>query len=99
MCTHTFVWFFWLDIYQAQKAKDKEENEEFIQQLDKDFSSLVQSQALSSLAQPKKMSALKSIVSNSISNDNVKKEDAPITQNKVSILHVHFYLTYFYSFP
>lgn len=73
--------------FKAQKAKDKEENEEFIQQLDKDFSSLVQSQALSSLAQPKKMSALKSIVSNSISNDNVKKEDAPITQNKVSILH------------
>ncbi|KAL0372531.1 UNVERIFIED_CONTAM: hypothetical protein Scaly_0934700 [Sesamum calycinum] len=67
----------------AQKAKDKEENEQFIEQLDKDFASLVQSEALLSLTQPNKMRALKALVNNSISNDNAKKQETNIAQNKV----------------
>ncbi|KAL2233489.1 UNVERIFIED_CONTAM: Nucleolar protein 14 [Sesamum indicum] len=69
--------------FKAQKAKDKEENEQFIEQLDKDFASLVQSEALLSLTQPNKMRALKALVNNSISNDNAKKEETNIEQNKV----------------
>ncbi|XP_075522216.1 uncharacterized protein LOC142555294 isoform X2 [Primulina tabacum] len=55
--------------FKAQKAKDKEENEEFIEQLDKDFMSLAQSQALLSLTQPNKMGALRALANKSISND------------------------------
>ncbi|KAH6762950.1 nucleolar-like protein [Perilla frutescens var. hirtella] len=73
--------------FKAQKAKEKEENEEFIDQLDKEFASLVQSDALLSLTQPNKMSALKALVNNGISNDNAKKEEAPRIQNKVSSQH------------
>ncbi|KAG8383019.1 hypothetical protein BUALT_Bualt05G0140300 [Buddleja alternifolia] len=71
--------------FKAQKAKEKEENEEFIDQLDKDFTSLVQSEALLSLTQPNKMRALKSLVNNSISNDNENKEERQTVQNKVSL--------------
>ncbi|KAK4423666.1 Nucleolar protein 14 [Sesamum alatum] len=69
--------------FKAQKAKDKEENEQFIEQLDKDFASLVQSEALLSLTQPNKMRALKALVNNSISNDSAKKQETTIAQNKV----------------
>ncbi|KAL0446980.1 UNVERIFIED_CONTAM: Nucleolar complex protein 14 [Sesamum latifolium] len=69
--------------FKAQKAKDKEENEQFIEQLDKDFASLVQSEALLSLTQPNKMRALKALVNNSISNDSAKKQETNIAQNKV----------------
>ncbi|GFP87290.1 nucleolar protein 14 [Phtheirospermum japonicum] len=71
--------------FKAQKAKEKEENEQFIDQLDKDFTSLVQSEALLSLTQPNKMKALKSLVNSSMSNDNAKKVETHIAQNKVPI--------------
>ncbi|KAL0408763.1 UNVERIFIED_CONTAM: Nucleolar protein 14 [Sesamum radiatum] len=69
--------------FKAQKAKDKEENEQFIEQLDKDFASLVHSEALLSLTQPNKMRALKALVNNNTSNDNAKKQETNIAQNKV----------------
>lgn len=73
--------------YQAEKAKDKEENEEFTQQLDKDFTSLIQSGALSALGNKK------------TSSDNEKKEEASISYTIVSDEQVHFYLTLFSLFP
>ncbi|KAL3644602.1 hypothetical protein CASFOL_009782 [Castilleja foliolosa] len=69
--------------FKAEKAKEKEENEQFIDQLDKDFTSLVQSEALLSLTQPNKMKALKSLVNTSMSNDNSKKVETLIAQIKV----------------
>ncbi|GER40586.1 hypothetical protein STAS_17260 [Striga asiatica] len=69
--------------FKAQKAKDKEENEQFIEQLDKDFASLVQSEALLSLTEPNKMKALKALVNN-VSIDNAKKEEMDNVQKKVS---------------
>lgn len=68
--------------YQAEKAKDKEENEEFTQQLDKDFTSLVQSGALSALVNKKS------------SNDKEKREEASRTFIKVSDEQVHLLLSY-----
>ena len=65
--------------------------------MDKDFASLVQSEALLSLTQPNKMSALNSLVNNRNSNDAATKEEAPKMHNKVSIQHVYFYLKLFYS--
>ncbi|KAK4399870.1 hypothetical protein Sango_1093100 [Sesamum angolense] len=41
------------------------------------------SEALLSLTQPNKMRALKALVNNSISNDNAKKQETNIAQNKV----------------
>ncbi|CAH9117309.1 unnamed protein product [Cuscuta epithymum] len=40
--------------FKAQKAKEKEENEQLLEQLDKNFTSLMQSKALVSLKQPYK---------------------------------------------
>ncbi|KAA8529305.1 hypothetical protein F0562_033896 [Nyssa sinensis] len=68
--------------FKAQKAKDKEENEQLIEQLDKNFTSLVQSEALLSLTQPNKMNALKALVNKSISNEYLKKDEASAPQNK-----------------
>lgn len=62
-------------MYQAQKAKDKEENEKLMEELDKSFTSLVQSQALLSLTEPSKMNALKALVNSSLPNEHVKKDD------------------------
>ncbi|CAK9142448.1 unnamed protein product [Ilex paraguariensis] len=70
--------------FKAQKAKDKEENEQLIEQLDKDFTSLVQSEALLSLTQPNKMNALKALVNKSITHDKVKKDEVSAAQNKVA---------------
>lgn len=74
--------------YQAQKAKDKEENEQFLEQLDNNFTSLVHSEALISLTDPTKMNALKALVNKSTSNDNTKKDDVSSTPNKVSFQQV-----------
>ncbi|KAH0643386.1 hypothetical protein KY289_034360 [Solanum tuberosum] len=66
--------------FKAQKAKDREENDELTEQLDKDFTSLVNSKALLSLTQPDKIHALKALVNKNISVGNVKKDevvDAP----------------------
>lgn len=61
--------------FKAQKSKEKEENEELMDQLDKDFSSLVQSDTLLSLTQPGKMNALKSLVNMGSSNELPKKAE------------------------
>ncbi|TYI88640.1 hypothetical protein E1A91_D04G222900v1 [Gossypium mustelinum] len=64
--------------FKAQKARDKEENEQLMDELDKSFSSLVQSQALLSLTEPGKMNALKALVNKSIPDDHVKKEELAV---------------------
>ncbi|KAG5095713.1 hypothetical protein JHK84_051301 [Glycine max] len=66
--------------YKAQKAKDKEENENLVEELDKDFTSLVQSEALLSLTEPNKMNALKALVNKSISNDQSNKDHMSATR-------------------
>ncbi|KAG9447738.1 hypothetical protein H6P81_013866 [Aristolochia fimbriata] len=48
--------------YKGQRAKDKEEDEHLMEQLDKDFSSLAQSEALLSLTQPNKLNALNALL-------------------------------------
>ncbi|KAK1316816.1 hypothetical protein QJS10_CPA05g01060 [Acorus calamus] len=50
------------DEENAQKAKDKEEDESLMEKLDNDFTSLAQSEALLHLTQPNKMNALKSLL-------------------------------------
>ncbi|TXG56664.1 hypothetical protein EZV62_017977 [Acer yangbiense] len=57
--------------FKAQKAKDKEENEQLMEELDKTFSSLVQSEALLSLTEPGKMNALKALVNKDIPNEHL----------------------------
>ncbi|XAR55941.1 hypothetical protein NMG60_11036192 [Bertholletia excelsa] len=71
--------------FKAQKAKDKEENEHLIEDLDKNFTSLVQSQALLSLTQPNKMIALKALVNKSISNEYDKKDAVFAPQGKDTV--------------
>ncbi|XWS23062.1 hypothetical protein CRYUN_Cryun29cG0089400 [Craigia yunnanensis] len=66
--------------FKAQKARDKEENEQLMEELDKNFTSLVQSQVLLSLTEPGKMNALKALVNKSVPNEHVKKEELPVTQ-------------------
>ncbi|CAA2945074.1 nucleolar 14 [Olea europaea subsp. europaea] len=70
--------------FKAEKAKDKEENEQFIEQLDKDFASIVQSKALLSMTQPNKMKALKALVNKNISIDHAEKEGTSAVQDKFS---------------
>ncbi|XP_021654756.2 uncharacterized protein LOC110645812 isoform X2 [Hevea brasiliensis] len=66
--------------FKAQKAKDKEENEKLMEELDKSFTSLVQSKVLLSLTEPGKMNALKALVNQSIPNEHLKKDDLLVTQ-------------------
>ncbi|KAG5061777.1 hypothetical protein GLYMA_02G003100v4 [Glycine max] len=66
--------------YKAQKAKDKEENENLVEELDKDFTSLIHSEALLSLTEPNKMNALKALVNKSISNDQSNKDHMSATR-------------------
>lgn len=70
--------------FKAQKAKDKEENEQLIDQLDKEFASLVHSEALVSLTQPNKMNALKALVNKSSSNDEPKRKEVASSVNNAS---------------
>ncbi|OMO72084.1 Nucleolar protein 14 [Corchorus olitorius] len=65
--------------FKAQKAREKEENEQLMDDLDKNFTSLVQSQALLSLTEPGKMNALKALVNKGVPDENVKKEQLPVT--------------------
>lgn len=66
--------FFHPNIFQAQKAKDKEENEDLVEELDKNFTSLAHSEALLSLTESNKMNALKALVNTSTSNDKSDKD-------------------------
>ncbi|MCI12353.1 nucleolar protein 14-like, partial [Trifolium medium] len=59
--------------YKAQKAKEKGEDEELVQDLDSKFTSLVHSKALLSLTEPNKMKALKALVNNS--SISIEKSD------------------------
>lgn len=63
-----------------EKAKKKEENEQLMDELDKSFTSLVQSKVLLSLTEPGKMSALKALVNKVTPNEDVKKDELPVTQ-------------------
>ena len=79
---YSFTYSFSLnsDIFQAQKAKDKEENEHLVEELDRNFTSLVQSQALLSLTRPNKMNALKALVNKSFSNEQSDKDHLSVTR-------------------
>ncbi|XP_074309615.1 uncharacterized protein LOC141644075 isoform X2 [Silene latifolia] len=68
--------------FRAKRAMEKEENVELVEQLDKVFESLVQSQAFSSLTQPNKLNALKALVNPNFSKE-LKKEEA----SSVSKIH------------
>ncbi|XP_022951528.1 nucleolar protein 14 isoform X1 [Cucurbita moschata] len=61
--------------FKAQKARDKEENEQLIEDLDKKFESLVQSEALLSLTSSGNANALKALVQKSIPNEHLKKDN------------------------
>ncbi|XP_051148566.1 uncharacterized protein LOC127263530 [Andrographis paniculata] len=69
--------------FKAQKANEKEENEKLVEQLDKDFMSLVQSEALLSLTQPDKMKAIKALVNPGM--PNTVEVEAHSAQNNVSL--------------
>ncbi|XP_058081634.1 uncharacterized protein LOC131229663 [Magnolia sinica] len=56
--------------YKAQKAKDKEEDEHLMEQLDNEFTSLAQSEALLSLTQPSKINALKALLNKSSTKES-----------------------------
>jgi nucleolar protein 14 len=69
--------------FKAQKAKDKEEKDEMVEQLDNDFTSMVESQALLDLTQPNKMNALKALINKkTLSNDNSSNKNAVATPSK-----------------
>jgi len=75
--------------FQAQKARDKEENEHLVEELDKDFTSLVHSEALLSLTEPNKMKALKALVN---SNEQSNKDHIPTSrkmENSVQVPFIH----------
>lgn len=76
-----FQFTFSFNLFQAQKAKEKEEHEHLMHELDKNFTSLVQSEALLSLTEPGKMNALKALVNKSILNEQ-RKKDEPFTSQK-----------------
>ncbi|XP_074357739.1 uncharacterized protein LOC141697333 [Apium graveolens] len=71
--------------FKAQKAKDKEENVEFLEQLDNNFTSLVNSEALLALTDPTKINALKALVNKSTSDNNGKIDVVPSIPNTVSL--------------
>lgn len=89
--------FFHSNIFQAQKAKDKEENEHLVEELDRNFTSLVHSEALLSLTEPNKMNALKALVNKSISNENSNKDSLSATRkmdNSVQVPYYHLLFTH-----
>lgn len=88
-----YWWFYLVTVYsffQAEKAKDKEENEQLIEQLDQEFTSLVHSEALLSLTQPNKMHALRALVNNPSSNNEAKKNETSSVQTKAPTQLVYF---------
>ncbi|KAF6158497.1 hypothetical protein GIB67_040011 [Kingdonia uniflora] len=72
--------------FKAQKAKDKEDNEDLKEQLDKNFTSLIPSEAFLSLTQPNKMIALKTLSNKGISADSIRKEEASTSLKKESVI-------------
>lgn len=59
-----------------------------MEELDKNFTSLVQSEALFSLTEPGKMNALKALVNKSIPNEQRKKDESSRTQKIETINQV-----------
>lgn len=83
----TFIYFCSIS-YQAQKAKDKEENVEFLEQLDNNFTSLVNSEALLALTDPTKINALKALVNKSTSDSSGKIDVVSSIPKTVSLQQV-----------
>lgn len=61
-----------------------------MEELDRNFTSLVQSEALLSLTEPNKMNALKALVNKSISNEQSAKDHLSASQTMNNSLQVHF---------
>lgn len=90
--------FFHSNIFQAQKAKDKEEDEDLVEELDKNFTSLVHSEALLSLTEPNKIKALKALVNNnSISNEKSDKDILSTTRTIDNSVQVIIYPWWFFT--
>lgn len=52
-----------------------------MEELDKSFSSLVQSQKLVSLTEPRKMNALRALMNKDLPSEQLKKDNIPVAQN------------------
>uniref|UniRef100_A0A2P2LIB7 Uncharacterized protein MANES_S052900 n=1 Tax=Rhizophora mucronata TaxID=61149 RepID=A0A2P2LIB7_RHIMU len=76
--------------FKAQKARDKEENEQLMEELDKSFTSLVQSRVLQSLTEPGKLNALKALVNTGAPNEHVKKDQLSVNQTGGISKQVHW---------
>ncbi|OVA00616.1 Nucleolar protein 14 [Macleaya cordata] len=69
-------------IFKALKAKDKEENEHLVEELDQNFTSLVQSKSLISLTQLGKMDALKSLWNKGDSKESMRQHEPSLAKNE-----------------
>lgn len=79
---------------QAQKAKEKEEDQDLKEKLDADFTALAQSSGLLSLVRPKKVDALKSLLAKGATGDSgsamkVLKAGDKTQEVKVTFLTCH----------
>ncbi|GAY44250.1 hypothetical protein CUMW_080770 [Citrus unshiu] len=82
------------DLMEGEKNKHKSKKEimeevilkskyfKLMEELDKSFSSLVQSEVLLSLTEPSKMNALKALVNKGIPNEHVKRDDQNMETSK-----------------
>ncbi|CAN6470713.1 unnamed protein product [Victoria cruziana] len=59
--------------HKAQKAKEKEDDEQLIKQLDEDFKSLAQSVVIHSLIRPSKMNAVKALLNDTSRTETGKR--------------------------
>lgn len=84
--------FFHSNIFQAEKAKEKEADEGLVEELDKNFTSLVHSEALLSLTEPNKMKALKALVNTSISNERSDKDSLSATRKMNNSVQVPLFI-------
>lgn len=76
---------------QAQKAKEKEEDHDLKEKLDADFTALAQSRSLLSLVRPKKVDALKSLLSADTSSAmKALKAGDKTVEVKVKLLRCYF---------
>ncbi|KAL2609472.1 hypothetical protein R1flu_028045 [Riccia fluitans] len=68
--------------YKAQKAKEKEEDQDLQEKLNKDFTELVQSQALSSLFRPTRKDNLKAMLTGSSAKDKTSNKEKDEEEEK-----------------
>lgn len=78
-------------ICKAQKAKDKEENEQLMEELDKNFTALVESEALLSLTDPAKINALKALVNPDFTGEKSGKSESLAKKKGETVLQVGSY--------